>query len=106
VTVAPETKFDPEIVRTVEPVFAGKEGRTLLTAGAVLTVKHPVQVAVPWSVLVRVIFRAPVVADPDTLSTTVIVVEFVTEIVPTLTPVPEITTPTPETKPLPARVTV
>jgi hypothetical protein len=57
-------------------------------------------------VLVTVILRAPVVAPVETLSTTVIVVELVTLVVPTVIPVPEMDTIAPVTKPVPVSVTV
>jgi hypothetical protein len=104
-TVGVSAKFEPEIVRTVEPVLATTEGLTLPTVGPVATVRQPVQVAVPWSVFVRVRLRPPVVAEELTVTSIVNVVASVTTTFETVTPVPDTTTPTPAAKPDPCSVT-
>jgi hypothetical protein len=104
-TVGVSAKLEPEMVSTVEPVLAATVGLMLLTDGPGATVKQPLQVAVPWSVFVRMRSRAPIAAVELTVTSMVNVDVSVTTTFATVTPVPETTTLTPVTKSDPCRVT-
>ena len=107
VAVAPFTKLVPFTVTfwLVAPC-PRDAGLVEVTVGRAFTLKQPVQVAVPWSVLVTVTFRAPVVAFPAIVIVAVMFVGVTTLLEFTVIPVPEKPTVAPFAKFVPTTVIV